>query len=87
MSTGVQLAASPDPQKSSIALSQLDEQILALIMAHTPLANVLEAICAEIEKRYNGLLCSVLLLESDGTTLRSSAAPSLAKEYSQAIEG
>jgi PAS domain S-box-containing protein len=87
MSTGVQLAASPDPQKSSIALSQLDEQILALIMAHTPLANVLEAICAEIEKRYNGLLCSVLLLESDGTTLRSSAAPSLAKEYSQAIDG
>jgi PAS domain S-box-containing protein len=87
MSTGVQLAASPDPQKSSIALSQLDEQILALIMAQTPLANVLEAICTEIEKRYSGLLCSVLLLESDGTTLRSSAAPSLTKEYSQAIDG
>jgi PAS domain S-box-containing protein len=87
MSTGVQLSASPDPQKSSIALSQLDEQILALIMAHTPLAEVLSAICTQIEKRYSGLLCSVLLLENDGTTLRSSAAPSLAKEYSQAING
>jgi two-component system cell cycle sensor histidine kinase/response regulator CckA len=87
MSTGVQLASSPDPHKSSLALSQLDEAILALIMAQTPLADVLEAICTEIEKRYSGLLCSVLLLESDGTTLRSSAGPSLSQEYSRAIDG
>jgi len=87
MSTGVQLAASPDPRKSSDALSQLDEAILALIMAQTPLADVLEAICVQIDKRYAGLLCSVLLLESDGTTLRSIAAPNLPKEYCQAIDG
>jgi PAS domain S-box-containing protein len=87
MSTGVQLAESPDPQKSSLALSQLDEAILARIMAQNPLADVLETICVEIEKRYTGLLCSVLLLESDGITLRSSAAPSLPKEYSEAIDG
>jgi two-component system, cell cycle sensor histidine kinase and response regulator CckA len=87
MSTGVQLAASPDPQKSSIALSQLDEAILALIMAQTPLREILDALCVEIEKQHSGLLCSVLLLERDGTTLRSSAAPSLPQEYSQAIDG
>jgi two-component system, cell cycle sensor histidine kinase and response regulator CckA len=87
MSTGVQLAASPDPQKSAEALSQLDENILALIMAQTPLTDVLEAVCIQIETRYSGLLCSVLLLESDGITLRSSASPSLPKEYSQAIDG
>src|SRR5580704_2945224 len=87
MSTGVQLAASPDPQKAAEALSQLDEKILALIMGQAPLADVLEAICTQIEKRYSGLLCSVLLLESDGTTLRTSAAPSLPKEYSEAIDG
>jgi len=87
MSSGVQLAASPDPEKSAEALSELDEKILALIMAQTPLGDVLEAVCAQIEKRYSGLLCSVLLLESDGTTLRSSAAPSLPKEYCQAIDG
>ena len=87
MSLGVQLAASPDQEKSAEALSELDEKILALIMAQTPLGDVLEAVCAQIEKRYGGLLCSVLLLESDGTTLRSSAAPSLPKEYCQAIDG
>ena len=33
------------------------------------------------------MLCSVLLLEADGTTLRNTAAPSLPQEYSQAIDG
>jgi len=87
MSTGVQLAASPDPRKSSGALSQLDERILALIMGQAPLTEVLEAICAQIDQQYPGLLCSVLLLENDGRTLRSSAAPGLPKEYCQAIDG
>jgi PAS domain S-box-containing protein len=87
MSTGVQLAASPDPNQSSLALSQLDEAILALIMAQTPLPDVLDSICIQIESRFAGLLCSVLLLENDGSTLRSSAAPSLPKEYCQAIDG
>jgi PAS domain S-box-containing protein len=32
-------------------------------------------------------LCSVLLLDADGTTLRHGASPSLPKEYSQAIDG
>lgn len=87
MSTGVQLAASPDRQRSSLALSQFDETILAFIMAQMPLTDVLEAICSQIEKSYGGLLCSVLLLENDGITLRSSAAPSLPQEYCQAIDG
>jgi two-component system, cell cycle sensor histidine kinase and response regulator CckA len=87
MSAGVQLAPSQDPQKSSEALSQLDETILALIMAQTPLAEVLEAICSQIDRQNSGLLCSVLLLQGDGTTLRSSAAPGLPLEYCQAIDG
>src|ERR1700723_44271 len=33
------------------------------------------------------MLCSVVLLDPDGITLRNGAAPSLSKEYSQAIDG
>lgn len=33
------------------------------------------------------MLCSVLLLEADGVTLRTGAAPGLPQEYSQAVDG
>jgi len=86
MFTGVG-RASPDQQSSSGALSLLDETILAMIMARTPLPEILDSMCREIEKQQPGLACSVLLLDADGVTLRSGAAPSLPKEYCQAIDG
>ena len=33
------------------------------------------------------MLCSVLLLDSDGLTLRNGAAPGLPQEYGQAVDG
>jgi PAS domain S-box-containing protein len=58
-----------------------------MIRAQAPLAKVLEVLCTHIEKQHPGLLCSVLLLDADGTTLRSGAAPSLPSEYSRAVDG
>jgi PAS domain S-box-containing protein len=87
MSTRTQKAPAPPPSEASQALSLLDERILALIIGHTPLAKVLDTMCAEIERHYSGMLCSVLLLEADGVTLRPGAAPSLPEEYNQAIDG
>jgi PAS domain S-box-containing protein len=87
MSTGAHGAASTTPKKSPEALALLDEQVLAMVMAHAPLPAILNTLCASIEQHYVGLLCSVLLLEPDGVTLRHGAAPTLPKEYCQAIDG
>ncbi|MFZ0321791.1 MAG: ATP-binding protein [Candidatus Sulfotelmatobacter sp.] len=86
MSTGAQKAAGT-PRKLPEALALLDEKVLARLMAHAPLPEILENLCLSIENGYPGLLCSVLLLETDGHTLRNGASPSLPKEYAQAVDG
>ena len=66
----------------------LDEkQLLELVANGTPLRHTLEALCREIEKRWNGMLCSVLLLDPDGLHLRHGAAPSLPEDYIRAVDG
>jgi two-component system, cell cycle sensor histidine kinase and response regulator CckA len=87
MSTGVGRGHAADQQRSPEALSRLDETVLAMIMARAPLRRILHALCSEIEKQHTGLLCSVLLLDADGMTLRSGAAPSLPEEYCHALDG
>lgn len=71
----------------SEALSLLDAAVLETIMAQESLSRVLESLCLRIEERSSDLLCSVLLLDSDGVTLRHSAAPSLPKTYVDALNG
>ena len=87
MSTGVGRARAADQQSSPEAMSRLDETVLAMIMARAPLAKIFATLCTEIEKQHAGLLCSVLVLDTDGITLRSVAAPSLPEEYCQTIDG
>ena len=58
-----------------------------MVMAQAPLHEILNTLCTNIEKHYADLLCSVLLLDADGVTLRHGAAPTLPKEYNRAIEG
>jgi two-component system, cell cycle sensor histidine kinase and response regulator CckA len=87
MSTGVQRSASGEQAGTSQALSLLDDRILAMIMGQNPLPAILDALCADIEKHHDGMLCSVLFLDTDGMTLRHGAAHSLPQEYRQAIDG
>jgi two-component system cell cycle sensor histidine kinase/response regulator CckA len=86
MSTGVKKAIDT-PEASPEALARLDVKVLAMVMAHAALPEILETLCTNIEKHHRGLLCSVLLLDADGTTLRHGAGPSLPREYSQIIDG
>jgi PAS domain S-box-containing protein len=86
MSTGVPRRAKEDKPASG-ALALLNESVLGLIRAQAPLRRILETLCTHIEKQHPGLLCSVLLLDADGSTLRHGAAPSLPREYIQAING
>ncbi len=86
MSTGTQTASIGEPGDFR-ALSRLDETVLAMISRQSPLPRTLDTLCSDIEKLYPGMLCSVLLLEADGVTLRNGASPSLPREYSQTIDG
>jgi two-component system, cell cycle sensor histidine kinase and response regulator CckA len=87
MSVGVKKAPQSVAPASAQTLSLLDDRILAMIMGQSPLPKILEALCADIEEHHRGMLCSVLLLDADGVTLRHGAAPSLPQEYSQAVDG
>jgi PAS domain S-box-containing protein len=92
MSEGVRKAPTPQPPATSqnpsllLSLSSLDDRILAMIMGQTPLPRILEALCADIEQHNSGMLCSVLLVDAEGVTLRTGAAPSLPQEYVQATD-
>jgi len=87
MSTGLQRAKDEDNLRSLEGLPLLNEAVLGLIRAQAPLSQILEVLCTHVEKQHPGLLCSVLLLDIDGTTLRNGAALSLPAEYSQAVNG
>jgi two-component system cell cycle sensor histidine kinase/response regulator CckA len=87
MSTGVQRAKGKDKPELSEALPLLTEAVLGMIRAQAPLPEILEVLCTQIEKQHPDLLCSVLLLDVDGKTLRHGAAPSLPSEYSRAVNG
>ena len=87
MSAGAQKASIQGREGQSDALAVLDEKILAMVIGQNRLERTLDALCIEIEKHQTGLLCSVLLLEEDGMTLRSVAGPSLPKEYCSAVDG
>ncbi len=87
MSTGVRKATDGEQQGGTQSLSLLDDRIAAMIMGHSPLPKILDALCVDIEQHHRGMLCSVLLLDADGATLRHGAAPSLPREYCQAVDG
>jgi PAS domain S-box-containing protein len=69
---------------------QRDRQRLALmerLVRGDPLASLLEQLARDHETLFEGSLCSVLLLDADGTHLRHGAAPSLPDFYCTAIDG
>jgi PAS domain S-box-containing protein len=87
MITGTEKAAAKEKRSLAGALSQLYKAILKMISTQASLEEILESLCRLIEKEHPELLCSVLLLDSDGVTLRQAAAPSLPGEYSRGVDG
>ena len=60
---------------------------LELIAGGAPLPEILDRLLRFTEEQSPGVLGSVLLLDSDGVTLRHGGAPSLPVEYTRAIDG
>lgn len=65
----------------------LQNQILSLISEGAELKAVLHNLVTQVEQLHPDTLCSILLLDEVGKTLRHGAAPSLPDAYNQAIDG
>ncbi|MEQ1600054.1 MAG: diguanylate cyclase, partial [Methylotenera sp.] len=65
----------------------LNNHILSQINQHTALPILLEELALHVEVLHPGMICSILLLDIDGKTLRTGAAPSLPNFYNQAVDG
>jgi len=74
-------------RKQVEALAQGQKQVLEMIAAGKPLAEILAVLMRVVETQSPEMLCSVLLLDADGEHLRHGAAPSLPQEYVLAIDG
>ena len=61
--------------------------ILEKIATGAPLSDVLLNLVQLVESQTAGMLCSILLVDEDGITLRHGAAPSLPSSYVKAIDG
>ena len=69
------------------ALRATHHQVLGMIATGSALADVLDCLVRLVEQQSNGMRCSVLLLDDDGTHVRHGAAPSLPDDYVRAIDG
>ena len=72
-------------------LAQLEleshQRILERIARTQPVGPTLEELCHDVEARYDGVRCSVLLVDETESVLRHAAAPSLSNSFRQAIDG
>ncbi|PPK98324.1 diguanylate cyclase (GGDEF)-like protein [Kineococcus xinjiangensis] len=67
---------------------RLQRDVLDAIASGRPLPEVLERLAVHVEALLEGrVLCSILLLDPDGVTLRDGAGPSLPAAYRDAIDG
>jgi PAS domain S-box-containing protein len=87
MASGVQAARGAATQELPGALAHLYKTVLEAINRAAPLFGILESLCRFMEKQFPELLCSVLLMDAEGTSLRHGAAPSLPEEYNRAVDG
>jgi GAF domain-containing protein len=75
-------------QKRGEMLRTAHAKVLGLAISDSPLEQTLSELIRIVETSSStGILGSILLLDPDGKHLRHGAAPSLPREYSQAIDG
>ena len=74
-------------RKRADVLRNGQAHILEMIAMSAPLEDVLDRLMRLVESQLTGIFGSVLLLDKDGSHLRHGAAPGLAKDYTNAIDG
>jgi len=68
-------------------IKEAEARILSSISTREPLATILEHVATGIEEIAPDTFASVLLLDPDGRRIRHGAAPSLPKDYVEAVDG
>jgi diguanylate cyclase (GGDEF)-like protein/PAS domain S-box-containing protein len=74
-------------RKLSEQREQTRNHVLELLAHGAPLATILGAIVRGVEQEQPDMLCSIMLLDSEGERLLNGAAPSLPDFYNDAIDG
>jgi formate hydrogenlyase transcriptional activator len=87
-STPVQCQASPTSPPSTQTLSSEPVfDALKMILLDAPLNEVLTIVTRLVETHSNGMLCSITLLDEDGSHLRYAASANLPEVYRAATDG
>ncbi|NTV70465.1 MAG: PAS domain S-box protein [Azonexaceae bacterium] len=73
--------------KSAERHDQFRTHVLELLASGKPLALVLDALVRGTEQLNPAMLCSIILLDSDGKHIEKGIAPSLPDFYNKALEG
>ncbi|MFN3492450.1 MAG: PAS domain S-box protein, partial [Anaerolineales bacterium] len=73
-------------RRTAETLLQSENQIMQMIASGADVHQTLNTICLNVQSFLQTGLCSILLLDKDGIRLKHGAAPSLPKEYIQAID-
>jgi len=68
-------------------LNQAKNELLEMVATGQAMTPVLSRLTALIESQFDGLYCTVLLLDLDGRHVRVGAGPRMPAEYMQALEG
>ena len=68
-------------------LVDCERTLLEQLARNTPLQSIMDAYTLGYEGVFDGVKCSILLMDEDGLHVRNGSAPSLPVEYSQAIDG
>ena len=74
-------------RKLSEELNRTQSRVLEMVTRGEPLNTTLDAMLRAIEAQSPEMLCSILLLDSDGAHMRAGAAPSLPAEFVKTSDG
>lgn len=69
------------------ALSDGETELLQMVATGQPLRPVLDRLTALIEAQFDGMFCSVMLLDVDGVHIHPGAGPRMPAEYLQLLDG
>jgi len=74
-------------QKRIEGLLAGEKALLEMMARAMPLSKVLDALCRIVEENCGECACSILLVDGGGICLEHGAAPSLPREYQEAVHG
>ncbi|MBL8279991.1 MAG: GAF domain-containing sensor histidine kinase [Pelomonas sp.] len=69
------------------ALSDGENELLQMVATGQPLKPVLDRLTALIEAQFDGMFCSVMLLDADGVHIHPGAGPRMPDSYLQLLDG